>query len=311
MPSQSSNLAAESPSEDIPNEALSVHADSKWVSRQVQAMATAWSLGERVTAAELLAGHPELGDEAAIRLIYEETCLRRESGQDVDTSEVVSRFPCWKHELEVLLGCDRMLRPFSRIAALPEVGEDLGPFRLLLELGRGASGKTYLAAEPALAGRLVVLKVISDDQEEHLSLARLQHTHIIPLFSEHTFPRPGTEGTLHALPRGHELSPDSGGSLRDPACPASRPPSPRGPRSSPGEPSSPFRLGRPLSTLPRAGVVRPSHLLDRGVFGRGITRCACAWPGSHGREALECPDCGRRTADAPRLPPGPATDAAR
>ncbi len=104
---------------------------------------------------------------------------------------MVNRFPRWKDELEVLLGCDRMLRPFSRIAALPEVGEDLGPFRLLLELGRGASGKTYLAAEPALAGRLVVLKVISDDQEEHLSLARLQHTHIIPLFSEHTFPDRG------------------------------------------------------------------------------------------------------------------------
>src|SRR5439155_14139911 len=81
-----------------------------------------------------------------------------------------------------------LLRPLSRVAVLPEVGEGLGAFRLIAELGRGASGKTYLAAEPALADRLVVLKVISDDQEEHLSLARLQHTHIIPLFSEHTFP---------------------------------------------------------------------------------------------------------------------------
>ncbi len=64
MPSQSSNLAAESPSEDIPKQSPSAHADSEWVSRQVQAMAAAWSLGERVTAAELLAAHPELGDEA-------------------------------------------------------------------------------------------------------------------------------------------------------------------------------------------------------------------------------------------------------
>ena len=100
---------------------------------------------------ELLASHPGLGDEAAIRLIYEEVCLRRESGQDVATTEVVNRFPRWKDELEVLLGCDRMLRPFSRVAMFPEAGEDLGPFRLLAELGRGASGKTYLAAEPALA----------------------------------------------------------------------------------------------------------------------------------------------------------------
>jgi serine/threonine protein kinase/Flp pilus assembly protein TadD len=165
--------------------------NSAWISREVQALASAWSRGERVRAEDLLACHPGLGDEAAIRLIYEEVCLRRESGEDLATTEVVNRFPRWKDELEVLLGCDRMLRPFTRVLLFPSPGEDLGPFRLLAELGRGASGKTYLAAEPALLDRLVVLKVISDDQQEHLSLARLRHTHIIPLFSEQTFPERG------------------------------------------------------------------------------------------------------------------------
>ena len=167
------------------------NSNSAWLSRQVQAMASAWARGEPVSADELLAGHPELGDEAAVRLIYEEVCLRRESGQEIATTEIVNRFPRWKDELEVLLGCDRMLRPFSRVALFPEPGENLGPFRLLAELGRGASGKTYLAAEPSLSNRLVVLKVITDDQEEHLSLARLRHTHIIPLFSEQTLPERG------------------------------------------------------------------------------------------------------------------------
>jgi eukaryotic-like serine/threonine-protein kinase len=165
--------------------------DNAWISRQVQAMASAWSRGERISAEQLLASYPGLDDEAAIRLIYEEVCLRRDSGQDIATTEVVNRFPRWKDELEVLLGCDRMLRPFSRVAMFPNVGEDLGPFRLLAELGRGASGKTYLAAEPALGHRLVVLKVITDDQEEHLSLARLWHSHIIPLFSEQSWPERG------------------------------------------------------------------------------------------------------------------------
>jgi serine/threonine protein kinase/Flp pilus assembly protein TadD len=154
-------------------------------------MAAAWARGQRVTADEVLARHPGLSDEAAIRLIYEEVCLERESGHEVPTTEVINRFPRWSDKLEVLLGCDRMLRPLGRIAELPQIGEDLGPFRLLAELGRGASGKTYLAAEPGLADRLVVLKVIPDDQEEHLSLARLQHTHIIPLFSERAFPERG------------------------------------------------------------------------------------------------------------------------
>src|SRR5262245_59256499 len=110
---------------------------SAWVSRQVEAMSAAWSRGEHVSANEVLARHPDLGEEAAIRLIYEEVCLRRESGQDVGTTEVVNRFPRWKDELEVLLGCDRMLRPFSRVSLFPAAGEDLGPFRLLEELGRG------------------------------------------------------------------------------------------------------------------------------------------------------------------------------
>jgi serine/threonine protein kinase/Flp pilus assembly protein TadD len=172
------------------DKASSAEQDS-WISQEVRAMALAWSRGQRVSAEELFARYPALDDEAAIRLIFEEVCLRRESGEDIATAEIVNRFPEWKDELEVLLGCDRMLRPLARVASFPSAGEDLGSFRLLAELGRGACGRTYLAAEPALLDRLVVLKVISDDQEEHLSLARLQHTHIIPLFSEQTFAERG------------------------------------------------------------------------------------------------------------------------
>jgi eukaryotic-like serine/threonine-protein kinase len=194
MPSFASGSASLSKRRCYPESAepdVSNESPGEWISQQVQAMASAWSRGERVSAEEILASQPGIDDQAAIRLIYEEVCLRRESGQDVATTEVVNRYPQWKDELEVLLGCDRMLRPFSRVAMFPRVGEDLGPFRLMAELGQGACGKTYLAAEPALGNRLVVLKVIADDQEEHLSLARLRQTHIIPLFSEQSFPDRG------------------------------------------------------------------------------------------------------------------------
>lgn len=192
MPSPSPSSQAE-PRASRPDEsdpaarAEESEAESLWVARQVEAVSAAWQRGESVSAEDLLARHPGLGAEAAIRLIYEEVCLRRDAGQDVPTTEVVARFPHWRDEIEVLLECDRLLRPASVQTAFPDVGALLGPFRLTGELGRGASGRTYLATEPDLADRAVVLKLIPDDQEEHLRLARLQHTHIVPLYSEHTF----------------------------------------------------------------------------------------------------------------------------
>jgi serine/threonine protein kinase/tetratricopeptide (TPR) repeat protein len=162
-----------------------------WVSRQVEAMIAAWGNGTEITAREVLDGRAEVDSESAIRLIYEETCLRREAGQQLGTAEVLARYPRWASELQALFECDRLIRSPRGIAHFPELGEMLGPFLLLEELGRGNSGRTFLASDPTLADRTVVLKVIPDDQDEHLALARLQHTHIVPLFSEHMFPERG------------------------------------------------------------------------------------------------------------------------
>src|SRR5437879_10410118 len=58
----------------------------------------------------------------------------------------------------------------------------LEDFELLTELGQGAMGRVYLARERALGDRPIVLKVTHCRGQEHLSLARLQHTHIVPLY---------------------------------------------------------------------------------------------------------------------------------
>src|SRR3954447_5621642 len=81
-----------------------------WVSREVEAMITAWERGAEVTAQEVLSRRAEVDTESAIRLIYEETCLRREAGQQVGTAEVVARFPRWRAELLALFECDRLIR---------------------------------------------------------------------------------------------------------------------------------------------------------------------------------------------------------
>ncbi len=153
------------------------------VSREVGEMVAAWRRGERPRAEDFLAGRPGLGDEGAIRLIFEEYCLRQESGLEVDPVDFARRFPRLWPELEMLLECHRLMEPGSIPAALPGVGEDLAEFRLLAEMGRGALGKVFLAAQFALADRPVVVKVTALGRGEHLSLARLQHMNIVPLYS--------------------------------------------------------------------------------------------------------------------------------
>jgi serine/threonine protein kinase/Tfp pilus assembly protein PilF len=157
-------------------------------------MVDAWAVGARVKADDLLAGHPGIDTESALRLIFEEVSLRREAGLEVDTTEVVGRYPQWRGELRALFDCERLLRPSGPVVELPEIGETLGPFLLREELGRGASGRTFLATDSTLANRPVVVKVVAGDQVEHLALASLRHTHIVPLFSLQTFPERGLQG---------------------------------------------------------------------------------------------------------------------
>ena len=151
-------------------------------------MVAAWKRGERPPAERFLEGRPGLDDEAAIRLIFEECCLRQEAGMAVDPLELSRRFPGWWPDLELLLDCHRLMGSAEGPAGLPEVGEDLAGFRLLAELGRGAAGKVFLASESALAGRPVVIKVAPLGREEHLSLAQLQHMNIVPLYSAQVLP---------------------------------------------------------------------------------------------------------------------------
>jgi eukaryotic-like serine/threonine-protein kinase len=160
------------------------------VRRLIEEFAAAWERGERPPAEVFLDRHPRLTTqpELAIRLIYEEVCLRQGEGQEVHLSELVRRFPRWQTELEVLLDCDRLLGTVSGPPTSLAAGETLGDFLLVAELGRGARGRCFLAAQPSLSDRQVVLKVTPTDHVEHLSLARLQHTHIMPLYSEHEFP---------------------------------------------------------------------------------------------------------------------------
>jgi serine/threonine protein kinase/tetratricopeptide (TPR) repeat protein len=144
-----------------------------------------WARGERPIAEEFFRADPRVQDqpEAALELIYEEYCLRRSSDDSEAEAEVLGRFPQWASQLRVMLDCHRVLEADHDSPKLPNVGDVVGGFRLVAELGRGSCGRVYLGTQTALADRPVVLKITPLDGSEHLSLARLQHTNIVPLHS--------------------------------------------------------------------------------------------------------------------------------
>lgn len=80
---------------------------------------------------------------------------------------------------------DRLRRRKMEEFPFPEVGDDFLGFQLVGELGRGAFGKVYLAEQAGLANRTVALKVSKLLFGESQTLAQLQHTNIVPIYSVH------------------------------------------------------------------------------------------------------------------------------
>jgi tetratricopeptide (TPR) repeat protein len=171
-------------------------ADDALIERLAEEMAGRWRAGERPLTEEFLDRSPDLWHrpDAALELIAEELALRDEYDCPTTASELAGRFPRWSAQVAALLDCQRVFGPCLGSPQFPAPGEVIGDFHLLAELGRGAHGRAYLATQPALAGRYVVLKVGPDTGSEHLSLARLQHTHVVPLYSAHEFPGRGLRG---------------------------------------------------------------------------------------------------------------------
>lgn len=65
------------------------------------------------------------------------------------------------------------------------VGARVFGFELVAELGAGSFSRVFLARQADLADRFVVLKVLDTSLHEPQTLARLQHSNIVPIFSAH------------------------------------------------------------------------------------------------------------------------------
>ena len=137
-------------------------------------------------------------DPDAASLLVAEIFQRRDRGEQPRVDDYEERFPEHGRALGALVRHQDLLQSLSgskqrpdRLLRLPAEGEELFGFRLRQPLGRGAFARVYLAEQPDLGGRPVVLKVSAAEGSEHHTLARLQHTNIVPIFSVHEDDRAG------------------------------------------------------------------------------------------------------------------------
>jgi serine/threonine protein kinase/predicted Zn-dependent protease len=126
-------------------------------------------------------------------LAFEEYILRLEAGEKPRFSEFAGRFPAASRVLRELILIQEAVAgealleeaeaEAKRLDGFPDLGALIEGFELVGELGVGSYSRVYLARDKALAGRQVALKMTRGKQAEWLTLARLQHTHIVPIYS--------------------------------------------------------------------------------------------------------------------------------
>lgn len=155
-------------------------------------LALSWEAGRPITAESYRRDFPELEPDSLVALAYEEYCQREDGGQCPDLEEFLARYPDLAGGLRRVLEIHGLVGSRATVSlgelasphlAFPEAGQTIGGFRLVSELGRGSFARVFRAEERQLADRSVVLKVARTGSREPQTLARLQHTHIVPVHS--------------------------------------------------------------------------------------------------------------------------------
>ena len=125
-------------------------------------------------------------------LLFQDFRQRSVRGEPVSRSEYGQKYPEYQDSLGSLFRRQDFLRsvtsvtdPMSPILALPKIGDELFGFRLRHQLGQGAFARVFLAEQIELAGRQVALKTSDLCGTEPQTLAQLQHTNIVPIYSVH------------------------------------------------------------------------------------------------------------------------------
>jgi serine/threonine protein kinase len=132
---------------------------------------------------------PPTGNSELLDHAYGEYAKRRSTGEQIDLDAFCEGYPSIKSALGRLLEAHRFLENNPELMRNPRFPRWPEPetmflgFQLLRELGRGAFSRVFLATEPALGDRLVVVKVSTRGVAEAQTLGRINHLNIVPVHS--------------------------------------------------------------------------------------------------------------------------------
>jgi eukaryotic-like serine/threonine-protein kinase len=150
--------------------------------------------GPAVASASVVASESRSNLSGLVDQAYDEFCARRNRGEVIDPDLFCAQFPALQsrlgRRLQIHLFLDENPALLQDPADIcwPAAGQMFVDFQLVLELGRGAFARVFLATEPKLGGRLVALKIAWHGGAEAEILGRLQHPNIVPVHSVHVDP---------------------------------------------------------------------------------------------------------------------------
>lgn len=144
-----------------------------------------WRSGQPVTSEEFLEAFIPVRDdsEAAVSVIYQEYCLRREEGEKPSPGEFITRFPQYAERLLLQFQLHSAISKLaltvtqSRQAPLRSLPFRVGRYELRKSLGRGGSSSVYKAADRR-RGTKVVIRIFDLDEADRLVFVQALRTRI-------------------------------------------------------------------------------------------------------------------------------------
>ncbi|HEY2413918.1 MAG TPA: protein kinase [Pirellulaceae bacterium] len=150
----------------------------------------AWHAGQKPDASRLLAEYPALRNAKSLvlDLALAEYEARTAAGDEITKSDFCDRFPAYRQSLSRLLEVYEFLDQCPQFAVndatrWPAPGDEFLGFEIVEPLGRGGMARVFLARQPELGNRQVVIKVSRFASREAHTLGKLSHPSIMPVFS--------------------------------------------------------------------------------------------------------------------------------